>query len=150
MRRTCTTVHECFNLPPAVLDAVRLLRDDRNDLERSRHRPEAWSELVFTTAARTPIDPSNYRILIKELARAAGIGHLAPYDLRHTAASLLSDAGVHNHELADLLGHTTTRMVEVHYRHRLKKTIDVAVAPMQDLVGQPEPDDDDEPDEPSS
>lgn len=137
--KTATSVRT-LNLPPAVVGAVRVLRDDRDDVERSQRRPGPWSELVFTTTAGTPIDPSNYRRLIKELARAAGIGHLAPYDLRHTAASLLSDAGVPNHELADLLGHTTTRMVEVHYRHRLKKTIDVAVAPMQDLVGRPDPD----------
>jgi integrase len=68
------------------------------------------------------------------VATRSGVGHLAPYDLRHTAASLLSDAGVPNHELADLLGHTTTRMVEVHYRHRLTDTIDVAVGPMDQLL----------------
>lgn len=40
-----------------------------------------------------------------------------------------------NHELADLLGHTTTRMVDVHYRYRLTETIDVAVGPMERLLG---------------
>jgi len=73
--------------------------------------------------------------LVKDIATSAKVGHLAPYDLRHTAASLLSDAGVPNHQLADLLGHTTTRMVEVHYRHRLTDTIDVAVGPMDELLG---------------
>ena len=77
----------------------------------------------------------NFRRLVKEVAARAEIGHLAPHDLRHTAASLLSDAGVPNHELVDLLGHTTTRMVEVHYRHRLTETIDVAIGPMDRLLG---------------
>lgn len=99
-------------------------------------RPGEWEGLVFTSAAGTPIDPSNFRRLVKEVANRAGIGHLAPYDLRHTAASLLSDAGVPNHELADLLGHTTTRMVEVHYRHRPTDTIDVAIGPMDELLGE--------------
>lgn len=123
-----------LDLPAAVVDALRRLHIERGDAQRVGRRSGLWDELVFTTSAGTPIDPSNYRRLIKDVAKAAGLGHLAPYDLRHTAASLLSDAGVPNHELADLLGHTTTRMVEVHYRHRLKKTIDVAVTPMQRLV----------------
>jgi len=51
-----------------------------------------------------------------------------------TVRRALSDAGVPNHELADLLGHTTARMVEVHYRHRLTETIDVAVGPMESIL----------------
>lgn len=96
--------------------------------------PADWGLFVFSSAAGTPIDPSNFRRLVKDVAMRAGIGHLAPYDLRHTAASLLSDAGVPNRELADLLGHTTTRMVEIHYRHRLTETIDVAVGPMETIL----------------
>lgn len=97
-------------------------------------RPAEWAELVFTSTTGTPIHPANLRRLIRDAATRAGIGHVAPYDLRHTGASLLSDAGVPNHELADLLGHTTTRMVEIHYRHRLREVIDVAAAPMDDIL----------------
>jgi len=60
--------------------------------------------------------------------------------VRIRPASLLSDAGVLNHELADLLGHTTTRMVEAHYRHRLTTTINVAVRPMEKMLGPADPD----------
>ena len=35
--------------------------------------------------------------------------------------------GVSNEEIADLLGHTTTRMVDQIYVHRLRPTVDVAV-----------------------
>lgn len=121
-------------LPTVAVEALR-----RHQVAQHRRRvthdcPAEWELLVFSSAAGTPIDPSNFRRLVKDVAMRAGIGHLAPYDLRHTAASLLSDAGVPNHELADLLGHTTTRMVEVHYRHRLTETIDVAVGPMESIL----------------
>ena len=96
---------------------------------------QEWPGLVFTTSTGTPVHPANFRRLVSEVATAAGVGKHNPYDLRHTAASLLSEAGVLNHDLADLLGHTTTRMVEVHYRHRLSESVDVAVAPMRDLFG---------------
>jgi len=46
----------------------------------------------------------------------------------------LSEAGVRNELLADLLGHVDTRMVERHYRHRLSDTVDVAVGPMSELL----------------
>jgi integrase len=119
-------------LPSTVVAALGRHRQEQS--MSAAAGPEEWRELVFTSAAGTPIDPSNLRRLVKDVADRAAIGHLAPYDLRHTAASLLSDAGVPNHELADLLGHTTTRRVEVHYRHRLTETIDVAVGPMDKLV----------------
>lgn len=124
--------------------AVEAIR--RHQIAQQRRRsthdcPTEWEQLLFSSAAGTPIDPSNLRRLVKQVATRAGVGHLAPYDLRHTAVSLLSDAGVPNQELADLLGHTTTRMVEIHYRHRLTETIDVAVGPMDDLLAGAEQED---------
>src|SRR3954467_13400080 len=40
--------------------------------------------------------------------------------LRHTAASLMSDAGVPIEVAADQLGHRDTRMLSLHYRHRVR------------------------------
>ena len=72
------------------------------------------------------MDPANVRRLVKRIAIAAGIdGVVTPYDLRHTATSVLSATGVAP-ELADLLGHVDTRMVFRHYRHPVTPTIDVA------------------------
>jgi integrase len=124
-------------LPPVAVAA--LCRHKAAQAAARLKRGARWSQehvgIVFTTATGTPIHPANLRRLVQDVATAAGIGKLAPYDLRHTAASLLSDAGVLNHELADLLGHTTTRMVEMHYRHRLSDSVDVAVAPMAAMFG---------------
>ncbi|MDA8316364.1 MAG: tyrosine-type recombinase/integrase, partial [Actinomycetota bacterium] len=52
---------------------------------------------------------------------------VTPYELRHSAASLLSDAGVPIETLADLLGHTSTQMLEAVYRHRVRKVVDPGI-----------------------
>ena len=51
--------------------------------------------------------------------KAAGLGHWTPSELRHSAASLLSAAGVPLEVIADVLGHASTRMLEQHYRHQV-------------------------------
>jgi integrase len=59
-------------------------------------------------------------IAIRRMWRAAlaeaGVEYVDPYTLRHTCASWLAQAGVSSDEIADILGHSSTRMVSV-YRH---------------------------------
>jgi integrase len=77
------------------LDIVdRLLMGDRWPLK--------WLDLVFVTTNGTPIDAKRVRKLVSRLAAEAGIdGKVTPYDLRHTATSLLSAAGEPAEKLAD-------------------------------------------------
>ena len=60
--------------------------------------PEIWSNadgLVFTTEVGTPIDPSNMNRRLAKVTEAVGLGRWSMTELaRHSAASLLSDAGV--------------------------------------------------------
>lgn len=123
-------------LPGAV---VADLRRHRTSQLAERVAAKDWNAddpgFVFTTRTGQPIDAANLRRLVREIAAKAGVGHVTPYDLRHTATSVLSEAGVRNEHLADLLGHVDTRMVERHYRHRLGDSIDVATGPMQAVLG---------------
>ncbi|RLE24009.1 MAG: hypothetical protein DRJ50_05310 [Actinobacteria bacterium] len=43
--------------------------------------------------------------------------------LRHSAASLMADAGMSIKLVADQLGHLDLRMLQRHYRHRIRPTI---------------------------
>lgn len=43
--------------------------------------------LVFTTEAGTPVDPSNLRRALTRATKAAELGHCKPYDLRHSCVS---------------------------------------------------------------
>src|SRR5207245_7929758 len=79
----------------------------------------AWrdSGLVFTTAIGTAVHPSNFRRSFSRATMRAGLGHWHPHELRHSAVSLLSAAGVRIEDVADVVGHSTTRTTEAVYRH---------------------------------
>jgi site-specific recombinase XerD len=91
--------------------------------------------LVFTTAMGTPIDPSNLRRTISDLATLADVGHLAPNELRHSAASLLVEAGVPLQQVADMLGHKDIRMLAQTYRHKIQGVVDVTAGQARMLIG---------------
>ncbi len=62
--------------------------------------------------------------LVRTVAAQAGLGHLTPYELRHTHASILSDGGMHAETLADRMGHRDSRTTLVYYRHQITPVID--------------------------
>jgi integrase len=124
--------------PPIVVEALRRRRDLQAD-ERAAagwQWAEEWDaeQLVFTTATGRPIDASNLRRYFRQACRRAGIGRWTPYEMRHSAASLMSAAGVPIEHVADVLGHDSTRMAALVYRHVLAPTVEAGAAPMQALL----------------
>ena len=123
-------------LPAPAVDALR--RHRLRQLEERRALGDAWQDvfgdlggLVFPSAVGTPLDRANVRrAFAKLLARAGVDGKWTPYEMRHTAVSLLSDAGVPPEQIADLLGHVDTRMVLLTYRHAVVPVVDGASAVM--------------------
>jgi integrase len=120
-------------------DLKEWLAEHRRAQIAERLAADQWVDerLVFTSPTGHVTDPAENR---RQLAAVCGaltstrrhsdpeaepFPTLKPNELRHSCASLLSDAGVMNEEIADLLGHTTTRMVDQTYRHRLRPVVDV-------------------------
>ncbi len=71
----------------------------------------------------------------RDLARAckrAGIERVSPNDLRRTFASWLKQQGVDSYVVAQLLGHTTARMVELVYGRLDRLTLSKAMAKLTD------------------
>ena len=101
--------------PSPVVKALRShrARQAEHRLVLGRTWPAESSELVFITEHGTPIDPSNARRELQAVAKASKLGHLRPYDLRHSAASLLAADGVPLDQVADLLGHDGLRMARL-------------------------------------
>jgi integrase len=123
-------------LPPSVLDALRSHRE-RQAEERSR-AGDAWADhgLVFPSEVGTPLDPSALRKIFARIGKRAGIDKSFPYLLRHTAASLLIDAGKSIEEVADLLG-DDPRTLYRHYRHRVRPVADAGLAMEAVVAGLP-------------
>lgn len=112
-------------LPPAALDALRRHRTMQNEerLAIGKYWPDEWDDLVFRTEAGTPYNPSNLRRDLSQIAKAAGVGKLTRYDLRHSAATLMAAAGVPLEVIADRLGHENVTMARTIYTHATGRPI---------------------------
>jgi integrase len=73
--------------------------------------------LVFTTPSGTPIDPNNFCHRLSRLTKGAGLGHWTTHELRHSAGSLLFDAGVPMKLISELMGHSSERVTSDIYVH---------------------------------
>ena len=81
---------------------------------------EAWQDeagLVFTTPIGTPVDPDNFRHRLTRVTEGLGIGRWTTHELRHSAGSLLFDAGVPMKLISEMLGHSSERVTSDVYVH---------------------------------
>jgi len=78
--------------------------------------------LLFTSPEGGILRPTNWRArFFNPAVKAAKLAPLTPHDLRHTAASLFISAGANPWMLAEVLGHTDTRMIDRVYGHLFEK-----------------------------
>ena len=90
-------------------------------------------ELVFSNA-RTGVNIDSIKTGWRNACAAAGLVDLRFHDTRHTFATRLRANGVHEWDIRDLLGHTTTRMTSV-YTHQTPANLRQAVT----TLGQSKP-----------
>ena len=92
--------------------------------------------LMFASASGGVIDPAgNRRALAKHCNKSElfvddplrGLRPPTPHELRHTGISMLADKGAPNELLAQVAGHSSTRMVDQVYRHRVRPNVDTVV-----------------------
>ena len=77
----------------------------------------AFGDLVFRQAAGQPIDPgADYKAWMR-LLTAAGVPAGGTHKARHTAATLLLEAGVPAKVVQEVLGHSTYRVTMDIYSH---------------------------------
>lgn len=100
---------------------VRVLRDHwgRQQAERVA-RGEAWNEhgLVFPSEVGTPLNGRNLLRQFKGMLQRAGLPQSTRFhDLRHTAATLLLEQGMHPKTVQMLLGHSQVSMTMDIYTH---------------------------------
>ena len=127
--------HRAVVLPAEV---VRMLAEHRRRQNVERLASDSWadSRLVFATRAGTPLSASNVRRELDRITFQADVPSVTPNELRHTAASNLSAAGVPIEQIADVLGHTDTAMLMEVYRHAVRPSIDAAASAMDRLIAE--------------
>jgi len=98
----------------------------------------AWQDgdLVFCTEIGTPIDAGNLLSRMHyPLLAASGLPRVRFHDLRHTAATLLLEAGVHPRVVAERLGHATPALVMNTYGHATERMQKDATAALERVLG---------------
>ena len=99
---------------------------------------KAWQDrdLIFATEIGTPIDAGNFVARIHyPLPAAAGLPRVRFHDLRHTAATLLLEAGAHPRVVAERLGHATPSLVMNIYGHATDRMQKNTTAPLELVLG---------------
>jgi integrase len=143
VRRTAETKIEksrrVFQIPEVAVEALRDLV-----LKQAAARAKAgtaWKEndLVFCTSRGGPRYATDVRMESKRITEKAAPGRdWTPRELRHTFVSLVSDSGVPIEQIADAVGHSSSRTTEVVYRHQLRpvtRTAAIALGPLFESRG---------------
>lgn len=100
-----------IDLPQVTQDA---LAEHRKAMIREGH----GSTFVFCTTKGTPINPANLRERFHyPMLQKSGNPTVTFHDLRHTAATMLLDLGVHPKLAQERLGHSTIAMTMDLYSH---------------------------------
>jgi integrase len=119
---------------------VTLLEQHRRDQDLARQQDELdeWhdNDLVFATVIGTAMDATNvrrdFRAALK-LVPDINPDEWTPRELRHSFVSVLSAHGVSIEEISQLVGHRSTAVTEVVYRHELRPVIQRGAVVMNDV-----------------
>ena len=90
---------------------------------------------VFCREDGTAIPPHRVTVEFKKRARQHRLPVMRFHDTRHTAASLMLEAGVDIKVVSDMLGHSTTRITLDIYQHVVRRLHDEAADRVEALVG---------------
>lgn len=130
------TSRRTVSVGTAATDALRAHKR-RQAAERLR-MGEAWQDmgLVFTTEIGTPLSPQNVmRRSFYPLLLRAGVPRVRFHDLRHSAATLLLEAGAHPRVVAERLGHSDPGLTLRVYAHATATMQREATAAMDRVLG---------------
>lgn len=123
-------------------DAIDVLEQHRK-LQESEAATlgEAWpnSDLMFTSAVGTPVDPRTFSKLFTALQNKAEVPQVRLHDLRHLHVSLLVKNGVDPRTIADRVGHTDSGFTLRKYAHMFEEQRRAAAINLSDLLGSDTP-----------
>jgi integrase len=113
------------------------LREHLNLQQQERQQAgNRWQEndLIFPSTFGTPLDHRNLYRDYKELLKEAGLPDIRFHDLRHTAATLMLQQGVHPKVVQERLGHADISLTLNTYSHVLPSMQEEAAEKMDELL----------------
>lgn len=104
---------------PEVVEELRALRAEQDEHRRLLGDRYHDRDLIFCQVNGTPLHPSDVRKDFHRVLKRAGLPRVRFHDLRHGAASLWLQRGVHPKVVQELLGHSTAAFTLQVYSHVL-------------------------------
>lgn len=123
---------------PVSEGVVKLLRSHRTaQLEDKIRAANVWQDSghVFTTSHGSPLDPRSVLRSIQSAAKRAGVPDVDVHALRHSAATVMLDGGVHLKAVSELLGHAGTQVTADIYAHLTAPTARKALDGLGAAIG---------------
>jgi integrase len=116
---------------------LEALRAQRTRQAASRLFTPGWQDsgLVFTSLLGAPMQPHQANVELTRALRAHGLPHIRVHDLRHTAASVMLEAGIHPKAVQEMLGHKTIVTTLDTYSHVLPSLHGSAVRVLDEWFG---------------
>jgi integrase len=126
-------------LPPALVAILRAHCEEQKEL-RPTVLGKWWAEpgLVCTSSLGVVLEARNVQTRFHKLRKAAGLPLIRLYDLRHTATSLMLDAGADLKAASEALGHSDPRITMKVYRHVRADQRAMAITLLADAISEPE------------
>lgn len=121
-----------ITLPVFIQNALRIHLAHRAALAQSAQWKD--SGLVFTTDVGTAIFPRNMLRHFKTKLSLLGLPDIRFHDIRHSVASILLEKNTHPKLVAELLGHSSTKVTLDRYSHIINPMNRVVADTLDDLV----------------
>lgn len=128
LKETKTAASErTLKIDEKTLEVLKLLkRQQEQNRKVIKLKPEEY--LIFTAPDGRPVKDSAVRKTLRLALKKAGLGRMKPHDFRHTAGSLLLDAGYSLPVVAAFLGHSSPATTAAIYAHAVRKGANVVDA----------------------
>jgi len=117
--------------------SIQRLHDYKEEQYGERFRAgDRWEEndLIFPSPKGTPLDQSKVNKIYRECLKKASLPNIRFHDLRHTAATLMLQQGIHPKVVQERLGHSDISLTLNTYSHVLPSMQDEAAEKMDDLL----------------
>ena len=121
-------------LGPSTLK--KLLEHSKRQRAESACKGKQWQEqdLIFPSTIGTPMEQRRLHINFKKLLRVAGLPEIRFHDLRHTAATLMLQQGIHPKVVQERLGHSQISVTLDTYSHVLPAMQEEAAIKIDELI----------------
>jgi integrase len=131
--RTKTGKVRAIALTPPTLAALSAWRKAQLT---TRMAAPSWAEpdAMFTIPSGAYISSARWANYLEDLIARTGVKRITPHGIRHTAATLMLERGVHPKVVADILGHSSVTITLDRYSHVSVDLQRAAVAALDELL----------------